>query len=157
MGPQESVRLAPLSPPKSDDANDPGPVMANTPMTADTPTREVIVVGDKVLIKPEEENSKTPSGLYLPQGVASKEAVAAGYIVNVGPGYPTTDISTEGEPWLSPSRTDMRYVPLQAKKGDYAVFLRRDSIEVEIDSTTYVIVGHNSILLLIRDRALVEG
>ncbi|HEX6924129.1 MAG TPA: co-chaperone GroES family protein [Longimicrobiaceae bacterium] len=131
--------------------------MANTPMTADTPTREVIVVGDKVLIKPEEENSKTPSGLYLPQGVASKEAVAAGYIVNVGPGYPTTDISTEGEPWLSPSRTDMRYVPLQAKKGDYAVFLRRDSIEVEIDSTTYVIVGHNSILLLIRDRALVEG
>ena len=38
----------------------------------------------------------------------------------------TTDVSTEGEPWLSTSRTDMRYVPLQAKKGDYAVFLRRD-------------------------------
>ena len=35
--------------------------------------REVIVIGDKVLVKPEEENSKTPSGLYLPQGVAQKE------------------------------------------------------------------------------------
>ena len=39
-------------------------------------SRKVIVVGDKVLIKPEEENAKTPSGLYLPQGVASKENVA---------------------------------------------------------------------------------
>lgn len=113
--------------------------------------REVIVVGDKVLIKPEEENAKTASGLYLPQGVSTKEAVAAGHIVNVGPGYPTTDVSTEGEPWLSASsQPEMRYVPLQARAGDYAVFLRRDSIEVEIDSTTYVIVGHNSILLLIR-------
>ena len=111
----------------------------------------MIVVGDKVLIKPEEESTKTPSGLYLPQGVASKEAVAGGYIVNVGPGYPTTEVSTDAEPWLSPSGTEMRYVPLQARKGDYAVFLRRDSIEVEIDSTTYVIVGHGSILLLIRD------
>ena len=123
----------------------------------DKPGREVIVVGDKVLVKPEEENAKTPSGLYLPQGVASKEAVAAGYIVNVGPGYPTTDVSTEGEPWLSAPRTEMRYVPLQAKKGDYAVFLRRDSIEVEIDATTYVIVGHNSILLLIRERGMPTG
>ena len=121
---------------------------------AEKPGREVIVVGDKVLIKPEEENAKTPSGLYLPQGVASKETVAGGYIVNVGPGYPTTEVSTEGEPWLSASRTEMRYVPLQAQKGDYAVFLRRDSIEVEIDATTYQIVGHNSILLLIRDRTI---
>src|SRR5690606_2980037 len=47
-------------------------------------TRQVIVVGDKVLIKPEEEASKTPSGLYLPQGVAAKETVSGGYIVNVG-------------------------------------------------------------------------
>lgn len=118
--------------------------------------REVIVVGDKVLVKPEEESSKTPSGLYLPQGVASKENVAGGYIVNVGPGYPTAEVNSDGEPWLGGSRSasDMRYVPLQAKKGDYAVFLRRDSIEVEIDGSKYVIVGHSSILLLIRDRVI---
>jgi co-chaperonin GroES (HSP10) len=46
----------------------------------------------------------------------------------------------------------MRYVPLQAKKGDYALFLRREAIEVEIDGNKYQIVGHNSILLLVRDR-----
>jgi chaperonin GroES len=118
------------------------------------PGREVIVVGDKVLIKPEDEESKTPSGLYLPQGVAAKENVAGGYVVNVGPGYPTIDASADGEPWSSSGRSDMRYVPLQAGKGDYAVFLRRDSIEVEIDGKKYLIVGHSSILLLIRDRTL---
>lgn len=116
--------------------------------------REVIVVGDKVLIKPEEESSKTPTGLYLPQGVAAKENVASGYIVNVGPGYPTAEANADGEPWLHAPRSEMRYVPLQARKGDYAVFLRRDSVEVEIDASTYLIVGHASILLLIRDRAV---
>jgi co-chaperonin GroES (HSP10) len=113
--------------------------------------RQVIVVGDKVLIKPEEEASKTPSGLYLPQGVAEREAVFGGYIVNVGPGYPTTEVVSEGEPWLSGQRSELRYVPLQAKTGDFALFLRRDSTEVEIDGSRYVIVPHVSILLLIRD------
>lgn len=115
--------------------------------------REVIVVGDKVLIKPEEESAKTPSGLYLPQGVAEKEAVSGGYVVNVGPGYPTADPAGDGEPWSRGARGgEMRYVPLQARQGDYAIYLRRDGIEVEIDGNKYLIVGHSSILLLIRDR-----
>jgi co-chaperonin GroES (HSP10) len=117
--------------------------------------REVIVVGDKVLIKPEEENAKTPSGLYLPQGVSAMEAVSGGYIINVGPGYPTHDPSADAESWAQNRGTEMRYVPLQARKGDYALFLRRDAIDVEIDGTKYQIVGHNSILLLVRDRGLV--
>ena len=116
--------------------------------------REVIVIGDKVLVKPEEENAKTPSGLYLPQGVSSREEVAGGYIVNVGPGYPTVGSPVEGEPWSNGQRSDRGYVPLQAQKGDYAVFLRRDAVEVQIDGSKYQIVGHNSILLLIRDRGI---
>lgn len=113
--------------------------------------REVVVVGDRVLIKPSEENTKTPSGLYLPQGVREKETVDGGYIVNVGPGYPALTSAQEGEPWLRDSGGEMRYVPLQARKGDYAVFMRRDAIDVEIDGSKYLIVGHSSILLLIRD------
>jgi len=113
--------------------------------------REVIVVGDKVLIKPEEETAQTASGLFLPQGVAEKEAVASGTIVNVGPGYPTADAVGDGEPW-SRGKNEMRYVPLQARAGDHAVFLRKAAVEVEIDGNKYFIVGHSSILLLIRDR-----
>jgi chaperonin GroES len=117
-------------------------------------SRQVIVVGDKVLIKPEEEASKTPSGLFLPQGIATKETVNGGYIVNVGPGYPTTETTSDGEPWMRGGQpNEIRFVPLQARKGDFALFLRRDSIEVEIDGSQYVIVPHASILLLIRDPA----
>ncbi|HYW07076.1 MAG TPA: co-chaperone GroES family protein [Longimicrobium sp.] len=114
--------------------------------------REVIVIGDKVLVKPEEENAKTPSGLFLPQGVAQKEQVAGGYVVNVGPGYPTAEPLADSEPWSGGgTRTGLRYVPLQAQKGDYAIFLRSNAVEVEIDGGHYQIVPHGAILLIIRD------
>jgi chaperonin GroES len=126
-------------------------------MPDDILKREVIVVGDKVLIKPEEENAKTPSGLYLPQGVREKEAVGGGYVVNVGPGYPTVGPPTDAEPWSKGSPTsDMRYVPLQAQKGDFAVYLRNAAVDVEIDEKPYVIISHANILLLIRDRVPVR-
>jgi co-chaperonin GroES (HSP10) len=113
--------------------------------------REVILIGDKVLIKPEEEN-KTPSGLYLPQGVAEKEKVASGYVVNTGPGYPTSEPAGGDEPWTrAGARTEIRYVPLQAAKGDFAIFLRREAVDVEIDGNQYMIVPHAAVLLLIRD------
>lgn len=115
-------------------------------------SREVILIGDKVLIKPEEDESRTPSGLYLPQGVKEKEEVAGGYVVNVGPGYPTSEPAEGGESWRrGSSTTEIRYVPLQAQKGDYALFLRRNAVEVEIDDAKYLIVAHASILLMIRD------
>ncbi|HEX2189010.1 MAG TPA: co-chaperone GroES family protein [Longimicrobiaceae bacterium] len=115
-------------------------------------SREVILIGDKVLIKPE-ESEKTPSGLYLPQSVAEKEKVGGGYVVNTGPGYPTSEPAGDGEPWTrGGARTEIRYVPLQAGKGDYAIYLRREAVEVEIDASRYLIVPHAAILLLIRDR-----
>ena len=115
-------------------------------------SREVILVGDKVLIKPEEESGKTASGLYLPAGVSEKEAVASGHVVNVGPGSATGD-TADSESWSgSSARTDVRYLALQAKKGDLALFLRRNAVEVQIDDSPYLIVPHGAILLLIRDR-----
>ena len=115
-------------------------------------SREVLVVGDKVLIKPEEDANKTPSGLFLPPGVQEKEAAMGGHVVNVGPGYPTVEPLTDGEPWSGGTRTGMRYVPLQAEKGDFAIFLRSNAVEVEIDGSKYLIVPHTAILLLIRDK-----
>jgi co-chaperonin GroES (HSP10) len=115
-------------------------------------SREVLVVGDKVLIKPEEDSSKTASGLYLPASVQEKDAAMSGHVVNVGPGYPAFDPVPEGDAWSGGTRTGLRYVPLQAAKGDFAVFLRSSAVEVEIDGSKYLIVPHSAILLLIRDR-----
>jgi len=115
--------------------------------------REVVIVGDKVLVRPEEESNKTETGLYLPEGVKQKEKVQGGYVMKVGPGYPIPDVASDDEPWTSHSREgDTRYIPLQAEEGDYAVFLRREAIEVEIDGEQYAIISHGSILLLLRDK-----
>jgi co-chaperonin GroES (HSP10) len=108
-----------------------------------------IVVGDRVLVRPEEDTSKTASGLYLPPGVSEKEKVQSGYIIKVGPGYPTAPQGDE-EPWKE-SKEPVRYIPLQAKEGDLAIFLRKEAYEIEFEKEKYLIVPQSGILLLIRN------
>ena len=111
--------------------------------------QKFIVVGDRVLVRPEEDTSKTASGLYLPPGVSEKEKVQSGYIIKVGPGYPTASQSDE-EPWKE-SKEPVRYIPLQAKEGDLAIFLRKEAYEIEFEKEKYLIVPQSAILLLIRN------
>lgn len=112
-------------------------------------TEKIIVVGDRILIKPEENLEKTNSGLYLPPGVKEKEKVQGGYVIKVGPGYPVASSSDEDESWKEDRQT--KYIPLQAKQGDFALFLKKDSIEVEIEKQKMIIVPQSAILILYRD------
>ena len=78
--------------------------------------QSVIIVGDRVLIKPKSPKEKTKSGLFLPPGVQEKEKVQEGYIMKVGPGYPIpADYGFEDEVWNREEQEDVRYIPLQAK------------------------------------------
>lgn len=116
--------------------------------------REIILIGDRVLIEPDEDQQKTPTGLYLPPGVKEKEKVQGGYIIKTGPGFPipsTTDL--DEEPWEEKSE-EPHYLPLQAQPGDYAIFLRKAAIEIELENKKYLIVSHGNILLLIRENYL---
>lgn len=115
-------------------------------------TRKIIIVGDRVLIKPEEDLEKTNSGLYLPPGVKEKEKVQGGYIIKVGPGYPVASPVDEAESWKE--NKDTKYIPLQANEGDFAIFIRKEAIEIELDKQLLVIVPQSAILLLIRDEDL---
>lgn len=117
-------------------------------------TDKIIIVGDRVLIKPEENINKTNSGLYLPPGIYEKEKVQGGYVIKVGPGYPIGIPLEEDEPWKE--RKTIKYFPLQAKEGDFALFLRKDAIEVEIEKQKFVIVNQSAILLLYRDEELLS-
>jgi chaperonin GroES len=113
--------------------------------------KELIVIGDRVLLQLDEAEDKTKSGLYLPPSVREKEKVAMGKVVKVGPGYPIPNPNyTEDEPWSSP-KDPMRYIPLQAKEGDYAIFLREQAIEVEFEDNKYLIVPQSAVLVLVRD------
>lgn len=111
--------------------------------------QKFIVVGDRVLIKPREESNKTSSGLYLPAGVSEKEKIQSGYVMKVGPGY-ATSTQNEDEPWKEKDE-QVKYIPLQAKEGDLAIFLRREAFEIEFDKEKYLIVPNSAILLLIRN------
>jgi co-chaperonin GroES (HSP10) len=112
---------------------------------------KLIVVGDRVLIKPKTLAVKSSGGLYLPPGYKEKEEVQSGYIVKTGPGYPipvpADDIE---EPWKI-SEEKIRYMPLQAKVGDLAIFLQKGAVEIMFHGEKYFIVPQYSILLLERD------
>ncbi len=116
-------------------------------------TSKIIIVGDKVLIRPEDNLKKTQSGLYLPPGVKEKEKVQGGYVLKVGPGYPIAAPSDD-DTWKD--CTTGKYIPLQAREGDFALYLKRDSIEIELDNEKLIIVPQSAILLLHRDEDLLR-
>ncbi len=122
--------------------------MAEEPEPID---RRLIVVGDRVLVEPDEGEHRTEVGLYLPRWAVEKESVQAGRIVACGPGIPLPDPGTmEDEPWKTLEHA-ARHVPMQAQIGDYAIFLRKASVEIKFESRSYLIVPQGAILLLDRN------
>ena len=118
-----------------------------------TELKNLIIVGDRVLIRPKQPSEKTTSGLYLPPGVHEKEKVQTGYVVKVGPGYPVPIPAEDEEPWKEADE-QIKYIPLQAKEGDVAIFLQRGAYEVMYQKQKYFLVPQSSILLLERDEEL---
>ena len=113
--------------------------------------KQVLVVGDRVLIRPDTGESKSPAGLYLPPSVIEKQEVRGGTVVEVGPGIPLGSPETSfDEPWKE-KKSDVKYIPTQAEIGDYALYLGKASIEIKIENTDYLIVSQSAILILIRD------
>ncbi len=112
-----------------------------------------ILVGDRVLIKPKNQQDRTKSGLYLPPGVQENEKIHSGYVLRVGPGYPIPAIQDADEPWKDRGE-EVKYVPLQPREGDLAVYLQKSGYEVEFNKEKYVIIPHSAILFLIRDEDL---
>ncbi len=122
------------------------------------PIDKLIVVGDRVLIKPKTEEHKTRGGLLLPPGYKEKEEIQSGYVVKTGPGYPIPAPTDEiDEAWKHKSKDEaVHYIPLQAKVGDMAIFLKKGAVEIQYDKEKYFIVPQHSILLLERDDLSVD-
>jgi chaperonin GroES len=117
--------------------------------------KNLIVVGDRVLIKPKLTSDKTQSGLFLPPGVKEKEKFQSGYVIKAGPGYPIPLPTEEEESWKGRNE-EIKYIPLQAKEGDLAIFLQNGAIEINYEDEKLFIVPQSSILLLERDEGLFE-
>jgi co-chaperonin GroES (HSP10) len=114
--------------------------------------KELIVVGDRVLITLEDgEEQRTRVGLYLPASAVDNLAVQTGLIVATGPGDPLPDPSAfENEPWKVDDRPT-RHRPLQARIGDHAIFFRKAAVEITFEDRHYLVVPQAAILVLVRD------
>ncbi|GAC1537313.1 MAG: co-chaperone GroES family protein [Sediminibacterium sp.] len=121
-------------------------------LTPDNKLKKLIVIGDRVLVHPSKPDEQTASGLYLPPGVQEKEKVQQGYIIKTGPGY-VIPMPAEDESWKSEDE-QVKYVPLQAKEGDLAIFLVSGATEVMYEREKYFIVPQSAILLLEREEDL---
>ncbi len=87
---------------------------------------EMRPLGDRVLVKRTENESKTPGGLYIPD--AAKEKGQDGIVVATGPGRTTPEGKT---------------IPLAVKAGDRVFFGKYSGTEVSID---HLIIREDEIL-----------
>ena len=113
--------------------------------------KELLVVGDRVLIKLEEGEERTKVGLYLPATAIENQAVQGGTIVATGPGTPLPEVSDHlDEPWRITGSKETRHVPMQARVGDYAIFFRKAAVEITFEGERYLVVPQPAILALSR-------
>ena len=121
-------------------------------LTSDNTFKKLVIIGDRVLIQLTKPNEKTLSGLYLPPGVQEKEKVQQGIIIKTGPGF-VIPMPIEEESWKS-DEEKVKYIPLQAKEGDLAIFLLSGATEVIYAGSTYYILPQSAILMLERDEQI---
>lgn len=108
--------------------------MAKQSSTGNTSTA-IRPLGDKILIKRDEAQTKTSSGLYLPE--TSKEKPMTATIEAVGNG----SINTE---------TGER-IPLGVKKGERILITKWAGTEVKLNDKEFLIINEDDILAVIED------
>jgi chaperonin GroES len=97
--------------------------------TATASKTTVRPIDDRVLIKPAEAESKTATGLYLPEG--AKEKPMTGTVLAVGPGK----LSDKGD-----------RSPVCVKKGDTVIYGKYAGTEVDIDGVKHMILRESELL-----------
>ena len=113
--------------------------------------KRLIVVGDRELVKIEDGEDRTKVGLYLPPTAIDSQAVQGGTIIATGPGLPMPDLADNNEePWRVAMR-ETRFVPMQARTGDYALFFRKAAVEITFDGDRFLVVPQTAILALVRE------
>lgn len=91
-------------------------------------------LGDRVVVKPLEEEERTKGGIVLPD--TAKEKPVHGEVVAVGPG----DWDQEGE----------KRIPLDVKAGDRVLYAKYSGAEVKIEGQEYLILRHSDILAVVQ-------
>ena len=103
-------------------------------MSSSTNKKEIIPLGDRVLVKPAEKEKKTKSGIIIPDTV-DKERPEMGKVIAVGEGK----VTDEG-----------KVIPPKVKVGNTVLFTKYGPDEVKLDDEEYLIVSESNILAIIK-------
>ncbi len=114
--------------------------------------KRLLVVGDRVLVSVVEGEERTKVGLYLPPTAVDSQAVQGGEIIATGPGLALPDPVDSDEPWRTGPR-ELRFVAMQARVGDYALFFRKAAVEITFEGERYLVVPQSALLALVREGA----
>ena len=89
-------------------------------------------LGDRVVIKPTEEDEKTAGGIYIPE-TASKDKPVKGEVLAVGRGKR----NEQGQ-----------IVPLEVKVGDKVIYSKYAGTEIKVEEQKLLIVREEDILAI---------
>ena len=89
-------------------------------------------LGDRVIIRPDEQEEITKSGLVLPD--TAKEKPQQGTVVAVGSGRVTDDGKT---------------IPLELEEGSTVLYAKYSGTEVRIDDEDLLIVSERDVLAIV--------
>ncbi len=87
--------------------------------------------GDRVIVKPQEAEQQTKSGIFLPD--TAQEKPQTGVVVSVGPGRTTEEGKT---------------VPVSLKVDDVVIYAKYGGTEIKVDGDEYLIVKESDILAI---------
>lgn len=90
-------------------------------------------LGDKILVKRDEAQTKTETGIYLPE--TGKDRPKTGTVEAVGTGALNTETGAR--------------IPLTVKKGDRVIFTSYAGTEVKLDGQELLIMGEDDVLAII--------
>ncbi len=92
-------------------------------------------LANRVVVKPIEEEERTPSGLVLPE--TAKEKPQKGEVLAVGPG----EWNEDGD----------ERIPMSVKVGDKVIFAKYAGTEVKVDGEKLLILRESDILAIIQE------
>jgi chaperonin GroES len=94
---------------------------------------EIVPIRDQIVVKVEEEEEKTKTGIVLPD--TAKEKPQKGKVVAVGSGT----LLDNGQK-----------VPLEVKVGDTVIFSKYAGTEVKLDDEKYLIISEKEVLAILK-------
>lgn len=92
-------------------------------------------LNDRIVVKPQEGEETTASGLFLPE--TAKEKPQQGEVLAVGPGR----YDDEGE----------KRIPLDVKVGDVVLFAKYGGTEIKLDGEKLLIMKESDILAVVEN------